>query len=163
LVPLETEALTAVTIALIAAILTIYVAVLKKNGWIGKTPNTNQPSSQFRKIFQTQGNSAKNQTPITIETAISAGDGEAKKAEEKADAQETEKRLLVRQKLVEAQRLVEAQKSVKVKNERPRCIHYFGYLNALPRGTEVPGECLLCAKLVECYKEKKIRLQDSKP
>ncbi len=158
MVPLQTEALTAATITLIAAILTIYVAVLKRNGWIGKPPASNQPSSQLRKMFQTKGNSAKNQTPMTIETALSAGDEAAKEAEEKADAQETEKRLLVRQKLVEAQRLVEAQKSVKTKNQRPRCIHYFGYLNTLPRGTEVPGECLLCAKLVECYKEKKIRL-----
>ncbi len=109
-------------------------------------------------MFETQENSAKNQTAASIETDVSAGDEDAKDVEEKADAQDTEKRLLVRQKLVEAQRLVEAQKSVKAKDERPRCIHYFGYLNALPRGTEVPGECLLCAKLVECYKEKKIRL-----
>jgi hypothetical protein len=158
LVPLQTEAFTAATIALIAAILSIYVVVLKKNGWIGKAPTSNQPSSELRKMFETEENSPKNQTPPSIETAISAGDDGAKDAEEKADAQETVKKLLVRQKLVEAQRLVEAQKSVKAKDSRPRCIHYFGYLNALPRGTEVPGECLLCAKLVECYKEKKIRL-----
>ena len=62
MVPLQTEIYTATTIALIAAILAIYVSVLKKNGWIGKAPISNQPSSKLQKMLETQENSAKNQT-----------------------------------------------------------------------------------------------------
>jgi hypothetical protein len=45
------EIVTAVTIILIVAILTVYLSILKKNGWIGKISNYRCPNPQCKKIF----------------------------------------------------------------------------------------------------------------
>lgn len=44
---------TAITIILIVAIVAVYLLILKKNGWIGETPNYRCPNPQCKKIFQT--------------------------------------------------------------------------------------------------------------
>ena len=53
MIPNETDIVTAITIILIAAILTVYLSILKRNGWIGKTSNYRCTNPQCRKIFQT--------------------------------------------------------------------------------------------------------------
>jgi len=52
LIPFEVDLVTAITIVLIGTILTIYLLILKKNGWIGETSNYRCPNPQCRKIFQ---------------------------------------------------------------------------------------------------------------
>ena len=47
------DIVTAITIFLIGLIVTIYLSVLKKNGWIGKTSSYGCPNPQCKKIFQT--------------------------------------------------------------------------------------------------------------
>ena len=43
---------TAITIILIVGILAVYLSILKKNGWIGETPNYRCPNPECQKIFQ---------------------------------------------------------------------------------------------------------------
>jgi hypothetical protein len=45
------EIVTAITIILIGVIVTIYLLVLKKNGWIGRTSNYRCPNPECNKIF----------------------------------------------------------------------------------------------------------------
>jgi len=35
-------------------------------------------------------------------------------------------------------------------SETPRCPHDFGYLSQRPRGTEIPEECMMCDKIMDC-------------
>ena len=53
MIPYEIDIVTAITIILIGAIVTVYLSILKQNGWIGKTSNYRCPNSQCRKIFHT--------------------------------------------------------------------------------------------------------------
>jgi len=34
----------------------------------------------------------------------------------------------------------------------PICLHYFGYLRFHPKTDPIPNECLVCQKLIECFK-----------
>lgn len=31
-----------------------------------------------------------------------------------------------------------------------KCAHFFGFLNAFPKGTQLPDECLICPKVLQC-------------
>jgi DNA-directed RNA polymerase subunit RPC12/RpoP len=31
-----------------------------------------------------------------------------------------------------------------------KCVHYFGFLNAIPKDAPVPDECLICPKVLQC-------------
>jgi hypothetical protein len=35
-------------------------------------------------------------------------------------------------------------------SETPKCPQDFGYLSRRPRGTEIPEECMICEKIMEC-------------
>ena len=171
----QIEAFTAITAVSIGGTLTVYVWFLKKNGWIGGASNSvhDQPAgisavplSMEELIAQRGENSPEDSASILSENMESEIGSEGEKPEdvdevsplakpkETVDPLVEEKRLYLRQKMAEAQRLAEAQKPVKEKDMRSRCIHHFGYLRLLPRGTETPGECILCPKLIECYKER---------
>ena len=52
MIPFEVDLVTAITIVLIGVILTIYLLILKKNGWIGEASNYRCPNPQCRKVFQ---------------------------------------------------------------------------------------------------------------
>ena len=52
MIPFEVDLVTAITIVLIGVILTIYLLILKKNGWIGEASNYRCPNPKCRKIFQ---------------------------------------------------------------------------------------------------------------
>jgi hypothetical protein len=52
LIPYAVEIVTAITITLIGVILTVYLSILKKNGWIGKTSNYRCPNPQCKSLFQ---------------------------------------------------------------------------------------------------------------
>jgi hypothetical protein len=52
-IPSAVGIVTAITIILIGAIVTVYLSILKRNGWIGNTSNYRCPNPQCRKIFQT--------------------------------------------------------------------------------------------------------------
>jgi len=38
----------------------------------------------------------------------------------------------------------------KVFDSPAKCAHYVGFLNALPRDVEIPDECLVCPKVLQC-------------
>ena len=52
MIPFAVEIVTAITIILMGVILTVYLSILKKNGWIGKTSNYRCPNPQCKTIFQ---------------------------------------------------------------------------------------------------------------
>lgn len=52
MIPYETGIFIAVTAVLIGVILTVYLSILKRNGWIGKTSNYRCPNPQCKKVFQ---------------------------------------------------------------------------------------------------------------
>ena len=52
LIPFAVEIITVVTVVLVGAILTVYLLVLKKNGWIGEASNYRCPNPRCRKVFQ---------------------------------------------------------------------------------------------------------------
>ncbi|MGD0449876.1 MAG: hypothetical protein ABSA79_02330 [Candidatus Bathyarchaeia archaeon] len=52
MITFETDIFMAVTVVLIGVILTVYLSILKRNGWIGKTSNYRCPNPQCKKVFQ---------------------------------------------------------------------------------------------------------------
>lgn len=138
---------TVITFVLVGVILTGYLTVLKKNGWIGRT--------SFEKDFRTD--SFPNQPEFKIQNAFGSvieGKGlTPKKKNEKPQTQNTlpptgksnENKTLQRKKPKKAD---ETQK-----DKLAECRHYFGYLSTLPKMAATPEECYFCAKLLECYKE----------
>ncbi|HMK94093.1 MAG TPA: hypothetical protein VK536_01710 [Candidatus Limnocylindrales bacterium] len=52
MIPFEFDLITAITIVLIGAILSVYVLILKKNGWIGDASNYRCPNPKCRQVFQ---------------------------------------------------------------------------------------------------------------
>lgn len=52
MIPYETGIFIAVTVVLIGVILTVYLSILRRNGWIGKTSNYRCPNPQCKKVFQ---------------------------------------------------------------------------------------------------------------
>jgi len=52
LIPFAVEIVTIITIILVGGILTVYLLILKKNGWIREASNYRCPNPKCRKIFQ---------------------------------------------------------------------------------------------------------------
>jgi hypothetical protein len=150
LIPFQVEISTAITIVSIAAILAVYLLVLKRNGWIGK------PS--IEKIPMENTNEVKPEVKIPEPAPVAV---ETKVVIAKKETIETQA-FIETAVAVPAVRLQE-NKKVKRKNrkkadepekDRPEgCNHYFGYLWSLPKGTATPDECYMCFKLIDCYKE----------
>jgi hypothetical protein len=46
--------------------------------------------------------------------------------------------------------LIETKPAQQPFSETNSCPHHFGYLSQSSRGKEVPGECMICKKLIEC-------------
>lgn len=42
----------------------------------------------------------------------------------------------------------------KVFESPAKCAHYFGFLNAISRETQIPDECLICPKVLQCKVKK---------
>jgi DNA-directed RNA polymerase subunit RPC12/RpoP len=38
----------------------------------------------------------------------------------------------------------------KVFDSPAKCVHYFGFLNMLPKDSAIPDECLVCPKILQC-------------
>ena len=38
----------------------------------------------------------------------------------------------------------------KVFESPAKCVHYFGFLNTIPREISLPDECLVCPKVLQC-------------
>jgi len=39
---------------------------------------------------------------------------------------------------------------LKVFDSPAKCVHYFGFLNAIPKDAQIPDECLVCPKILQC-------------
>ena len=150
LIPYQFEIFTAITVVLIGVILTVYVLVLKKNGWIGKTSveiglKDNALQSQPELNIQES-------TPEVVETKVDIT---------KQEIKETQAPIEMEVPIVKSQENKKTQrknnkKAVDPAKEKPEgCDHYFGYLWTLPRGTDTPDSCYCCIKLIDCYKETK--------
>jgi len=35
-----------------------------------------------------------------------------------------------------------------------KCVHYFGFLNAIPKDVPIPDDCLVCPKVLQCSVKK---------
>jgi len=147
LIPYQVEIGTAITIALVGAILATYLLVLKRNGWIGKatiekcqTENTIQNKPEIK---------TQKPAPIIIENKITLSKNENKQPETSETKPPTTKK-------------EENKNNEKTNNENANntkkdtpegCNHYFGYLRSLPKGTATPDSCYCCLKLIDCFKE----------
>jgi DNA-directed RNA polymerase subunit RPC12/RpoP len=38
----------------------------------------------------------------------------------------------------------------KVLDSPAKCVHYFGFLNSIPKDAQIPDECLVCPKVLQC-------------
>jgi hypothetical protein len=157
LIPYQVEIVTAITIILVVGILTVYLSILKKNGWIGSIPigkgigkglKENAPQSKLESKTQ-------NSTALPIETkASSAAIKESQEPKALKTAAPTVKPK--ENKSPEKIEKINYKKSDELKQDKPAgCNHYFGYLRTLPKGTNTPDECYCCTRLIDCYKETK--------
>ncbi len=147
--PFQVEISTAITVIVIACILSVYLLVLKRNGWIGKaaieksqTKNTNENEPKLK----TQESSR----PIIFENKVAP----SKKENKEPEIIETKALTVIKEENKIAKKLNNEKSNTK-KNVPEGCNHYFGYLCALPKGTITPDECYCCVKLIDCYKEAK--------
>ena len=154
MIPYEVEIVTAITIILVGAILTVYLLVLKKNGWIGKTSieiGLKDNTLQSQPELKTQ-----EPAPIAVETKVAITKQETKETQTSI---ETDVPIVKSQENKKVQRK-NHKKAVDLAKEKPEgCNHYFGYLWSLPKGTETPDECYCCIKLIDCYKETKDKVE----
>ena len=150
MIPFQVEISTAITIVSIAAILAVYLLVLKRNGWIGKTSIEKSP---IEKTIEVKPEARiPEPAPAAVETKVVIAKQETKET----------------QTFIEpaiAVPVVKSQENKKVKrknhkkaSEPPKdvpegCSHHFGYLWSLPKGTATPDECFMCFKLIDCYKK----------
>jgi hypothetical protein len=147
LIPYQVEIGTAITIALVGAILATYLLVLKRNGWIGKatieksqTENTlqNKPELKTQKL-----------PPIIIENKVTIAKNENKQPETSEN-----KPLAIKKEEPKNNEKTDFKKVSITKKETPEgCNHYFGYLRSLPKATATPDSCYCCLKLIDCFKE----------
>ena len=151
---IQVEIVTAITIILVGAILTVYLSILKKNGWIGSISigksfgrglKENAPPSKPESKKQ-------NSTALPIETKTSTTTiKENKEPKALKTASPT-----VKPKENKSPEKINRKKADDLKQDRPAgCNHYFGYLWTLPKGTITPDECYCCTRLIDCYKEPK--------
>ena len=144
---------TAITIVSIAAILAVYLLVLKRNGWIGKTSigksfgrGSKENASQSKPESKTQ-----NSTALHIETKVPTTNKESQEPKTLKTAAPT-----VKPKENKSPEKINHKKVDDLKHDRPAgCNHYFSYLWTLPKGTITPDECYCCTRLIDCYKEPK--------
>jgi DNA-directed RNA polymerase subunit RPC12/RpoP len=54
--------------------------------------------------------------------------------------------------IVEKMKIVEVKPAEypKVFDSPAKCVHYFGFLNTLPKDTQIPDDCLVCPKVLQC-------------
>lgn len=156
MIPFQFEIATAIAAVSVGGILTAYVTVLKRNGWIGKpVSNQSEPIQIEKQISQptkkTRANknqkSSKSQKPQVTAEAVPISP-----PEEQVDSVASDKKVVLKQKLAET--LIEAQKSANAREVPRRCNNYFGYLFTLKKNAEIPDECYSCAKLIQCTQQK---------
>jgi hypothetical protein len=150
LIAYETEIVTAITIGLIGAILTGYIFILKKNGWLDKT---SFETGLKGNVFQDQPE-LKTQNPPTllIETKASTH----KQENEETKTLNTDSPIDKPKENKTPQRKTHKKAADESQIDKPAgCNYHFGYLWTLPKGTATPEECYCCTKLIECYKETK--------
>ena len=59
--------------------------------------------------------------------------------------------------VVEGMKIVEVKSAEyqKVFESPAKCVHYFGFLNAVPSDAPIPDECLICPKVFQCSLRKR--------
>jgi hypothetical protein len=137
---------TAITIVLIAVILTVYASVLKRNGWIGKP------------VLQTGTTRVILPTPVELKTQHSDASTKATKVKTEKQKQEpkisnTDTPGAKPKEDTETQRKNTEKTDLSQINRPEGCSHHFGYLATLPKGTNTPDECYSCTDLINCYKK----------
>jgi len=157
LVPYQAEIGTAITIVLVGVILSTYLLVLKRNGWISKaaietspTENTFQNKPELKTLKRAP---IIKPDPIIIEDKVTLSQKDSKQpktSEPKPTAEKNE---------VKSDEKLSNERASDIKKDNPDgCNHYFGYLGSLLKGTATPEECYCCLKLIDCFKEHHINL-----
>ena len=140
---------TAITIVLIAVILTVYASVPKRNGWIGKP------------ILQT--GITRVILPALVELKTQHSDASTKATKVKTEKQKQEPKISStdtpgtkpKDEDAATQRSYPEKTDLSQINRPEGCNHHFGYLATLPKGTNTPDECYSCTDLINCYKKTK--------
>jgi hypothetical protein len=139
---------TAITIVLIAVILTVYASVLKRNGWIGK------PSLDTRLEVRTRSSSPELRTQISVAPAKDIKVKTEKQKQEPKISDTNTPSSKPKDEFTATQRKNTENPDFSQINRPEGCNHHFGYLATLPRGTNTPDECYSCTDLINCYKKK---------
>jgi hypothetical protein len=142
----STEIATSVTIVLVGVILTGYVSVLKRNGWIGRI----QVETGLSKSMLQNPSAVKIQHSDPLP---SNAEGTSKNIENKKA--KTPEKIPPTIEPKETKKIPkEPQKKTPElpKNQPEGCRQYFGYLSTLPKGKNPPDECFCCTDLINCYK-----------
>ncbi|MGO8805301.1 MAG: hypothetical protein ACLQO7_01675 [Candidatus Bathyarchaeia archaeon] len=162
MIPLEFDAVTAIAVVLVAAILAVYLSVLKRTGWIGHAVSyQSKPNSQENVPFGSIDSMALETGKGNLELDEEIENGtQVDEPEENVDLEAEEQKIILKQKL--AQKLIEAQQYSAMENASPQCTHKFGYLSALKKKAEIPDECYSCTQLIQCVKEPKNVPQEEK-
>jgi hypothetical protein len=146
LIPFET--VTVITIGAILAIVTAYLLILKKNGWIGNHPIQRGSIESLQKTQQ--------DLKIRLETLSKQATVSAAKKENKEPAPPAPVSATIKSAETKTQQVKTCKKNDATQKDVPAgCNHSFGYLSTVPKGTATPDECYLCAKLIDCYKQPK--------
>jgi len=156
LIPLEFGVATAMTAVSIGGIVTTYLSVLKRNGWIGNMANS---KSQIISKAEPTKSAAENEASTKTEENKKLKrikEAKSDNAEEELAPKETanaENKVVLKKKL--AKTLIEAQKSSETYEVPRKCNHHFGYLSSMQKDAEIPDECYTCSKLIQCFQEPK--------
>lgn len=127
------EAVTIITVVVIGVILTIYLEILKRNGWLNRSAQFYRcPNPKCKKIFH-KPVKVKDlaETPIRIYSACPECGTDLEQYLDHAESINT--------------------------TDNSGCKYYFGYLSSRDKQEAIPKTCLECPKSLDC------KLLDNKP
>lgn len=164
--PYTFETVTGITLTVIGIILTLYFLVLKRKGWLTENSDESNesfyrcPNQECRKIFQKPiALNDLSRTPPRVYSACPHCGFHLEMASPSAVGKKTEATSRTSRRSEKPTIAKDTQKlstaSPKPLQPRPpECSHFFGYLRKIPKNTQIPDECFMCSKMVECLSYK---------
>ena len=156
MIPFEFEVATSITAISVGGILTIYLSVLKRNGWIGKAAS-NQSKTELKE--KSASDSTKKAVSAPVNKSPEPKEITSPAVKEKSNGTIDDKKTILKEKLTK--QLMESQQHFERQDVPSRCNHYFGYLFSLKKNAAIPDECYSCSKLIQCFQKPKTEIYQS--
>ncbi len=154
----ELELITATTVALIVIIMAVYLLVLRRNGWAGKSTNYQCTNPACKKTFQ---------KPLEVTDSADSRLTHFVCPECGYDLSTlvSKKRLIFNKdsnlKSRHTLNLSRNKEQPSRIDETPLgCKFHFGYLFSLQKGSPFPHQCFECPKLIDCYRPLEKRMKN---